>query len=363
MAEPIRPDFRGAAADSAAAEAAAWLGRHDRGLAPGEAAAFAAWRSASPAHAAEFDRIAHAWDAAGAVAAADSSLAALAQTLDDVTRAQASRRRVRRQRVVWGAGLAAAAAVAVMFFSGGNDGRIAPAQPGATIAASVPGVAIVPSAARRVDLPDGSVAEVRGDSEVRAVFTDGERRVRLVRGEAHFAVRKDAARPFVVEAAGLAVRAVGTAFNVKLGTGEVEVLVTEGTISLHEAAGAAPVAPGTAPLLVAGQRAVVDVDAAGTVSLARLAVGQVVPSEMETSLAWQGVRLVLNRATLADAVLEFNRHGGGRLVIADEALSGRRISGTIRADNAEAFVRLLEQAAEVRVGRRADGTVELHEAR
>ena len=61
MSDPARALSSGSDAATAAER---WLARHDRGLSPAETTAFAAWRAASPAHAAEFDRLQHAWQAA-----------------------------------------------------------------------------------------------------------------------------------------------------------------------------------------------------------------------------------------------------------------------------------------------------------
>jgi len=86
--------------------------------------------------------------------------------------------------------------------------------------------------------------------------------VRLVRGEAHFTVAKNPARPFIVEAGGVAVRAVGTAFDVRHADGAIEVLVTEGKVHVRAARAARRIqVPAPAPIatpLVAGERAVVD---------------------------------------------------------------------------------------------------------
>ena len=123
-------------------------------------------------------------------------------------------------------------------------------------------------------LADGTVVELNDTAVIVADYTATERRVRLERGEAHFTVTKDATRPFTVMAAGVAVRAVGTAFNVRLVDAAVEVLVTEGQVRLQPPppAQTAPVATGnsgTAPsathsaspaperMLTARQRAVV----------------------------------------------------------------------------------------------------------
>ena len=79
------------------------------------------------------------------------------------------------------------------------------------------------------------------------LFTDTERRVRLERGEAFFQVTKDPRRPFVVEVGGVTVRAIGTAFNVRLGGGELDVLVAEGKVEVASTGPAQPDAPAPTP--------------------------------------------------------------------------------------------------------------------
>ncbi len=334
-------------ADDPAVAAIGWIGRHDRGLTRSEARAFAAWRAASPRNAAEFDRLAGAWQAAD-LAKSDPGLVALAAELETKTR-EAPRRSLSRS---WLGGLAAAtAAVAMIAWVVGSR------EP-ARVAV---GVEVVPSAARRMALSDGSVADVRSGGEVRAAFTPGERRVQLVRGEAHFTVQTDTTRPFIVEARGLAVRAVGTAFNVRIDAGSIEVTVTEGSICLLAPAQSA-VSVEQAPRVEAGQRAVVTLGVADRIEVARAAIESVSPGVVERTLAWQGTRLVLNRATFEEAIAAFNRHGGGRLELGDDSIRQRQLSGTFRADNAEAFVRLMELGAEVRIERRPDGVVVLRSA-
>lgn len=76
------------------------------------------------------------------------------------------------------------------------------------------------------------MAEVlRFGSRKRIAAETSERRVALQRGEAHFEVHHDPARPFVVQAGGSSIEAVGTAFNVYLrDESKLEVLVTEGRV-------------------------------------------------------------------------------------------------------------------------------------
>jgi len=151
---------------------------------------------------------------------------------------------------------------------------------------------------QKFDLPDGSVAQLNTDSAIDTDFTATERRVRVVRGEVFFNVTKDPARPFIVVSGPVAVRAVGTAFNVRQRAAAVEVLVTEGRVRVDDVRLGQSLLPVTAPaeeppLLVAGERAVVvDTTAAGP---AQVTVAKVNAPEQQRSLAWQERRLELRR--------------------------------------------------------------------
>lgn len=347
-----------AAADRSAA---AWVARRDRGLTAAEGAALAAWRAQDPRHEAAWGRATAAWrglDRVGAVA----ELEAMADGIVAKARARQRRRRIVRGAFA-AAGLAAALAVAALGWRQFGPGE--PAAPGPW----PENVRVLASTLRTEVLPDGSVAELNGASRIAVEFSATERRVRLLEGEAHFIVQKNPARPFFVTAGPVAVRAVGTAFNVRLATGEIEVLVTEGRVKLEQAA-AGPEADleraaaggatirtaagerggardrGTAEsALVAGQRAVID-RAAGVGG--PVAVGDVVRAEIDEALGWQGTRLVFSATPLDEVVAAFNRYNRHRLTLGDARLAGRTLTGTFRADNVEGFLRLARQMVDVK---------------
>lgn len=200
-------------------------------------------------------------------------------------------------------------------------------------------------------LEDGSVVLLNRGAEVSVRFTPAERRVTLVHGEANFQVAKNAHRPFIVSAAGVDVRAVGTAFNVRLGQSAVEVLVTEGRVEVAPPAeGGHNEAPGRlAPVLEAGQRTVVSLRQDG----AAPRVATLSSSELQTRLAWQPRLLDFTDAPLGDIVAEFNRRNVVRLTLADPTLQDLRLSATFRSDNVEGFVRLMESDFSMKVEWRA----------
>jgi transmembrane sensor len=206
----------------------------------------------------------------------------------------------------------------------------------ADVTAPPPATVIAPE---RRTLDDGSRVELKAGAEVRSEFTAGERRVTLLRGEAHFEVTKDAQRPFIVAVRGVEVRAIGTAFSVGLGDRAVDVVVTEGVVALASPGTAHPGAPEIAlpaERMVAGQHAVLELAAATTPAVQTLSSQQ-----LSQRLSWRVPRLQFSGTPLAEVAALFRAHGNVRLRLADASLGSVRVSGVLRADNSDALLRLL----------------------
>ncbi len=207
-------------------------------------------------------------------------------------------------------------------------------------------------------LPDGSRVELKDGSNVIVHFSNSERRVRLTGGEAQFKVWKDSKRPFYVEVAGIEVRAVGTAFNVKLDGSAVEVLVTEGKVKVLTESSLRHENITLVPMLTAGEKAVVQLPSA--FALSHSTISPVSPEEMSQQLDWQAPRLNFHETPMADAVAEFNRLNQHRqIVISDPSLNSIKIGGTFRSDNVEGFVRLLRTTLDIKSDVTADGNTSL----
>jgi transmembrane sensor len=245
--------------------------------------------------------------------------------------------------------LAAAAGVAFAVFVA-RPPAVAPAAPEAMAASPLP-------AGPRV-LEDGSIIELNLGAVVSVDYLPTERRVWMQAGEAHFTVAKDPGRPFIVNARGVDVRAVGTAFNVRVDAEVVEVLVTEGRVQVDSTPEAAPVSTGVRevieppliPLLAARQRAIVSVLPTPRLpEIATLTLG-----EIERVLAWQHRLLEFTAAPLAEIVAEFNRRNVLQLVLMEPEIAATRVSGSFRSDNVEGFVNLLQGGFGVRSERRGE---------
>lgn len=322
-------------AATAARDAALWTLRCDRGLSATEQDELSQWLAADPQHRAALGEHRWGWDELDRLAGLQTSVHAIPDP--DLLAPPKARVRGVLLRFVAPIALAAAAVTLGLFLWQAR----APLVP---TAAPVRSLALI----EQRELSDGSVIELNRGAIVTEHFTSTERRVRLQRGEAHFKVAKDAARPFFVEAGGVAVRAVGTAFNVRLDSASVEVLVTEGRVKLETATAAvlAPVADeGSRPGPVAPEPTFLGAGERTVVSLAPAApapqVAPVPPAEIEARLAWQPRLLDFTSAPLPEIVAEFNRRNPVRLILGDAALAEMRLSATLRSDNLEGFVRLM----------------------
>jgi transmembrane sensor len=187
---------------------------------------------------------------------------------------------------------------------------------------------------RVVKLADQSVVTLNTGSSLRVSYSRGLRRVDLLRGEVLFAVTKNPARPFEVHALQGVTTAVGTEFDVRLGTGAATVSVLEGAVTVAAGSGSTPVAAGE----------VVDYGADGRVSAPRAA-------NVTQIRGWLTQRIVFSDEPLAEALEDYNRYSTSPIVLADPALGSRHINGVFRIGDEQAFLGALEQGLQLKATR------------
>jgi transmembrane sensor len=325
-------------------EAAAWLTRQDRGLTAGEQDEFLQWIAADPRHSAWFSMHRAGWRRLDAIAdwrpehGTEPNPDLLARPL-----------RRRWAQAAWLAATAAALTLAAV----GWWSHVAAPRPVATAGGY-----------ERRTLDDGSVAELNHGAEIEVNFSAAERRVVLRRGEVLFTVARNPQRPFIVRARGIDVRAVGTAFTVRLEAASVEVLVTEGKVQVAPPAPAAAAsaavapAPTPAPLVVAGERALVALAAPTSPAITKTTAAQ-----LARVRAWQPQLLDFSSTPLVDVLTELNRRNRVQITLADPTRAHVPIVASIRSDNIEGFVTLVTVAAGLRPERRGDYAIVLHAAK
>lgn len=174
-------------------------------------------------------------------------------------------------------------------------------------------------------LEDGSRILLNTQSAVQVKLSATERRIVLTEGQAFFEVAKDPERPFIVEAGGHQVVAVGTAFDVRRDQERTQVTMKEGIVRVS-----APGAQGVSQLisLTAGEQLSIDGSH----------VGRVKSVDVDAVFSWNQGRIVFDATPLEQAVSEINRYSNTKILIADPAISGLAISGSFSAGRPELFV-------------------------
>jgi transmembrane sensor len=331
--------FRPAKASAAQIErdASLWAIRCERGLTAAEQDEFLQWLATDQRHAREFARHRDNWSRLGLLAdwRPEHSPRPNRDLLAPPPTSSLGWRGAGRFWIV-PAALAAAAAIVVTVFQLRTE----------PVVSSAPVASAPISPIEQRALPDGTTITLNRGAEISVRYTTSERRVVLGRGEAHFDVARIPGRPFVVSVHDIDVRAVGTAFNVRLDPAAVEVLVTEGRVEVNPAEPLAPVAPGVAGLapsagatIEAGQRSVISL---GPV-VSPLEIVAVTAEQIAERLAWQPTFLDFTDAPLASIAAEFNRRNAPvQIVIPDVSLAKTEVSASLRSDNIEGFLRLLD---------------------
>jgi transmembrane sensor len=318
-------------------QAAAWLARLDRGLTADERRALEEWLDDSDANREALLEYASLWDVLDV-------LAELSDLFPLERRARVRPRRRIVRGVLAGAAALGAAAVAALVVYGGSFWPAEEAP--ATRAAASESFATPIGGHVTQQLVDGSLLTLNTDTVLDVELAPASRDLYMRRGEAHFSVARDSARPFRVHVGDRVLEAVGTAFNVYLKpTGSVELTVTEGTVRVAAAtAGSAdPIAPGDAAgdatnTVVEGEFATLEPGAPGPSRVVRLE-----PAELDVKLAWQRGMLIFRGEPLVEMLSQVSRYTTTRFEFEGDALRDMRVGGYFRAGDIDGLLLALRE--------------------
>ncbi len=192
---------------------------------------------------------------------------------------------------------------------------------------------------RSLKLADGSTVELDADSALSVAFSAGQRRISLHRGRAFFQVASDASRPFVVAADNGEIRALGTAFSVKIAPDTVHVAVSEHAVAITQGNDSVQLEEGRA--LAYGAHG----------------IGQMAPADIASQLGWRQDRLFFQEAPLREVVADLDRYRPGRILILDDDLADLPVTGFFHAGQTEAALQTIEATLPVRLSRLTDRLV------
>lgn len=200
-------------------------------------------------------------------------------------------------------------------------------------------------------LPDGTLVTLNTNTRIAIDFSSNERIVKLTRGQAFFKVAKNPDRPFIVKAADRHITALGTAFEVRLDPGRIEVVLTEGRVAITHAPERAGISAIPASEIVL---------APGEALIAVLGKPQeVVAANIEQKLRWRDGLVEFQDTPLRTAVAEMSRYSNRPMTIADDQVGNLRISGVFRTGDISNFGDIVSAILPVDARTEADGTIEL----
>jgi transmembrane sensor len=175
-----------------------------------------------------------------------------------------------------------------------------------------------------VNLEDGSRVTLNTGSAIAIQFSQSQRTVQLVRGEAYFEVAANKARPFVVISDNLSARAVGTAFSVAAIDGaNKEVAVSEGVVAV----------------MSGDETRQLTVNQHVFWHNGHLQQAEIINSE--DLLAWRHGQVVFSKQTLSSVIREVNRYRQWPIIVANRELAKRVISGVFKTDDPKTVISAL----------------------
>ena len=281
----------------------------------GDQATFSRWLRADPAHAEAYAQAQVLWELSEEPARklADEDALALQAYLNKMNSS-------RRSRVLrWPGALAMAACLLAMVSMGAGW------QPSRWVDELGADYVTASGEVKTFTLTDQSVVTLDADSAIAVDFSHGQRHIQLRRGAGFFSVAHTG-QSFVVEAGGGQAQVLGTQFEVRLQPAGAEVTVLSGRV------GVTPSEQGQQQVLTAGQQ----VAYADGVADAMHAV------DSESRLAWRDGWLNYYQAPLADVVQDLSRYYPGRLLLLNEEMGAKRVSGSFPSNDPLAVLNALQ---------------------
>jgi transmembrane sensor len=322
-------------------EAAAWIWRMDCAASgAADRQAFEAWQRQDPRHRRAVSELSAVWSALEGLA--EAKRGEKIATFTNTAKAAPLRH---AQRWWWPAAAAMIAAVAVgaIWLQQGSELQ--------TLSTAV-------GQQRNVTLADGSTVTLNTNTIVETDLRRHTREIYLRKGEAHFQVAHDRSRPFLVHAGDAVVRAVGTAFEVRVLTDQhVDVVVNEGRVEVQAVTPASQNAGAIAhPAAVTTVRALNAGERLSTASL-DYAVMPITAQQLSTELAWREGAIIFDGEPLAEAIAEIERYTDARIVVSDPEIAALRVGGRFRTGNVQEFFDALQTALPVSIRHAAGGVV------
>ena len=300
--------------DLIADQAMAWFSRlQSESVSAEEKMQFLNWKAQSPLHKNAYDEITMFWDDA-------EFNQALTEATLSIDLKQSNNKSTSNTRSYWLSGaMAACLALFVVLF-----------EPITYIQADYQTAIGVQ---RLIHLSDGSSVTLNTDSALAVDFNDSERRVRLLKGEAFFAVNSDKHKPFIIDSGETETRVLGTKFIVKNKPTGDKVTVVEGLVKVSS------LQHDQFVLLHREQQ----------VDNSDLGLEEVISISVKDETAWLTNRLIYNDKPLSEVISDLERYLPGAIFIKDSQLKRYKINARLDISDPDAALDTLQQTLPITI--------------
>lgn len=344
-------------------EALAWIAQlNGDDVSEKDLAAFREWVNRSPAHQKEIKEISELWMGLNVLTVMDEPI----RQADKVSKRlrKSTARKHRKRRIIIPA-LAGAMAMSLLMISPllrSDD------TAGSTYEANM-NVPLVFKTAKGEhqthSLEDGSVITMNTDSHLEVDFTQGQRDVRLLKGEALFSVAHDERRPFLVFANDGIVRAVGTEFSVHIKDNAIDVLVSEGSVELSTLEPTKPASvtsQATASVTKVASLGIIKAGHTAQIKNSQASISNVSEDVIDAELSWRVGRLDFAGEGLEEAIEEYTRYSDLKIIITDPRIKDIRLGGSVPIGQPDKFLSYLEVSLGLKVERAENSRIYLSKA-
>jgi len=312
-------------------QASDWVAKMDRGLTSQETSDFQRWQHESPLNMKVMFEVAQMWDKLDEL-----------NRLSDVFPKSSVKHKIISNKLI---ALAASLFLVVsVFFLQTSQSPLKSTSQYATLTTQYQtGV----GERNTIHLPDSSVLVLNTNSVVNINYNQQARVIELKQGELHIEVAHNKSRPLQVVAAGKVIQAVGTAFNVQITQGQVELIVTDGKVLVdndtsevgekHISSSAIPVVKGET------------INLNKSLSNAKQTLKKTDNNEISSKLSWRKGNLIFRGDSLADAIQEISRYTDISFEFADdEALKAVEVAGVFKTSDIDGLLSVLDKSFNIK---------------
>ena len=209
-------------------------------------------------------------------------------------------------------------------------------------------------------LADGSIIRLNTNTRITVSYDRAQRHISLHQGEIFLRVARNVERPLVVATERGVVRALGTAFAVRLKDRGISVTVTRGRVAIDNGVQPqqATTAGQTTPATPMHESIVLEAGQSYDESTSDV-VNRMPDSVIKRQLAWQGGLFEFSDTRLEVVVEEVGRYTNQRIIIEDPELRTLKFDGIFRTRDTEQLFEALRDYFDVNVAYLDKDTVTL----